>query len=448
MKKIALFSLLVALMPVVSFGGDVNSACYATKNCGGKSDMATYGMAAGGYLGLLTLPAGLVSIPASGALMYTGYKLGGAIGRVYGANEYIYFKDGTCLECDKHQWREDYECPNSTVVTNGAEVYKCHVEDDGDYWEEGYIIPVCKNSPVKEKDIKENAKYKFTLKDNMTNDGKRIKDGVYAFSGSVCKWIEQDGSAVVEKAPDTKPGNDDCPTCKKPTCDDWNTAEQKYCCKNAKTGKHHNTTVGVCVCDDNENKKWVWDASSGTGKCIDRGGQSDNKSDEECWYTFESEVQCTNGATIHKSERKKLGSDILGGASCESVKANLQPGSAALQGLIDHYCGNGGGNGGGNGDQNADKANKIKNAREKLSAFFKKIDSDRSVWKNADGSFNATRLASDLTAGVVLGTVGGVVSGVLIKKSQVEKGFDALNCTVNGQKIADWGDEFTVGLRR
>ena len=116
--------------------------------------------------------------------------------------------------------------------------------------------------------------------------------------------------------------------------------------------------------------------------------------------------------------------------------------------MIDHYCGNGGGNGGGNGDQNADKANKIKNAREKLSAFFKKIDSDRSVWKNADGSFNATRLASDLTAGVVLGTVGGVVSGVLIKKSQVEKGFDALNCTVNGQKIADWGDEFTVGLRR
>ncbi len=44
----------------------------------------------------------------------------------------------------------------------------------------------------------------------------------------------------------------------------------------------------------------------------------------------------------------------------------------------------------------------------------------------------AARLASDLTAGVVLGTVGGVVSGVVIKKKQVEKGFDALHCTVGG----------------
>lgn len=90
----------------------------------------------------------------------------------------------------------------------------------------------------------------------------------------------------------------------------------------------------------------------------------------------------------------------------------------------------------------------IKKAHNRLAEFFRKLDSDRSVWKNADGSFNGVRLASDLTAGVVLGTVGGVVSGVLIKKSQVEKGFDALNCTVGGQKIADWGDEFTVGLRR
>ncbi len=91
---------------------------------------------------------------------------------------------------------------------------------------------------------------------------------------------------------------------------------------------------------------------------------------------------------------------------------------------------------------------KISAARDRLAEFFKKTDSDKSVWKNADGSFNGVRLASDLTAGVVLGTVGGVVSGVLIKKSQVEKGFDALNCTVGGQKIADWGDEFTVGMRR
>lgn len=96
---------------------------------------------------------------------------------------------------------------------------------------------------------------------------------------------------------------------------------------------------------------------------------------------------------------------------------------------------------------NAD-SDKIRAAQTRLKEFFSKVDSDKSVWKNADGSFNGVRLASDLTAGVVLGTVGGVVSGVLIKKNQVEKGFDALNCTVGGQKIADWGDEFTVGMRR
>ena len=87
-------------------------------------------------------------------------------------------------------------------------------------------------------------------------------------------------------------------------------------------------------------------------------------------------------------------------------------------------------------------------AKDSINAFFNNAKSDASVWKNAEGKFNTARLASDLTAGVVLGTVGGVVSGVVIKKKQVEKGFDALHCTVGGQKVADWGDEFNIGLRK
>lgn len=98
--------------------------------------------------------------------------------------------------------------------------------------------------------------------------------------------------------------------------------------------------------------------------------------------------------------------------------------------------------------EKAELKKKFDAAADDLVPFFSKVESERSVWKNADGSFNATRLASDLTAGVVLGTVGGVVSGVLIKKAQVEKGFDALNCSVGGQKVADWGDEFKVGFKR
>ncbi len=95
-----------------------------------------------------------------------------------------------------------------------------------------------------------------------------------------------------------------------------------------------------------------------------------------------------------------------------------------------------------------DNAVAIANAKKVLDDFYTyaKDDKNRSVWKNSEGNFNTIRLASDLTAGVVLGTVGGVVSGVVIKKKQVEKGFDALHCAVGGQAVADWGDEFSVGF--
>ena len=100
-------------------------------------------------------------------------------------------------------------------------------------------------------------------------------------------------------------------------------------------------------------------------------------------------------------------------------------------------------------DAEKERQRRISEARLKISEFTSGIDmSKKSAWKTAEGKFNTARLASDLTAGVVLGTVGGVVSGVVIKKKQVEKGFDALHCTVAGQPIADWGDTFNVGLRR
>jgi len=67
-----------------------------------------------------------------------------------------------------------------------------------------------------------------------------------------------------------------------------------------------------------------------------------------------------------------------------------------------------------------------------------------SAWKNAEGKFNTARLASDSIAGVTLGAVGGIVSAVVTKKHQIKKGFEDLNCTLSGEKIADWGDEFQI----
>ena len=82
----------------------------------------------------------------------------------------------------------------------------------------------------------------------------------------------------------------------------------------------------------------------------------------------------------------------------------------------------------------------IENARQSLA-------SDASVWRTADGKFNVARLASDSIAGVVLGTAGGIITSNVVKKNQVKRGFDDVMCTVGGQSVADWGDEFRVGIR-
>lgn len=93
-------------------------------------------------------------------------------------------------------------------------------------------------------------------------------------------------------------------------------------------------------------------------------------------------------------------------------------------------------------------------ARERINAAVNKLTEFRlaagkgSVWKTKEGNFNGTRLASDMTAGVVLGTVGGLVSSNLIKKSQIKNGMEEIRCTVGGQIIAEYGDSFDVGVRR
>ena len=70
-----------------------------------------------------------------------------------------------------------------------------------------------------------------------------------------------------------------------------------------------------------------------------------------------------------------------------------------------------------------------------------------SVWKTADGNFNGARLASDSVAGVVLGTAGGLITSSVVKKNQIKNGFEDIKCTIGGQSVADYGDEFTVGVK-
>ncbi len=69
-----------------------------------------------------------------------------------------------------------------------------------------------------------------------------------------------------------------------------------------------------------------------------------------------------------------------------------------------------------------------------------------SAWKTTDGKFNTARLASDSIAGIVLGTAGGLITSSLVKKSQIKKGFEDIQCAIGGQSVASYGDEFTVGV--
>ena len=91
----------------------------------------------------------------------------------------------------------------------------------------------------------------------------------------------------------------------------------------------------------------------------------------------------------------------------------------------------------------AEAKNKIKSAHDAISAL---ANAKKTVWRDEEGKFNTARLASDSIAGVVLGTTGALVTSHLVKKKQTEDGFEALECTIGGQTVAGWGDEFSVGI--
>lgn len=98
-----------------------------------------------------------------------------------------------------------------------------------------------------------------------------------------------------------------------------------------------------------------------------------------------------------------------------------------------------------NDNKISDSTSIIKNAVAALNNL--QAGFDVSVWKTAEGKFNTSRLVSDSVAGVVLGTAGGLITSNVMKKNQVRGGFEDISCTIGGQVVADWGDEFSVGIR-
>lgn len=102
--------------------------------------------------------------------------------------------------------------------------------------------------------------------------------------------------------------------------------------------------------------------------------------------------------------------------------------------------------GGASNDATGAQVLTIQGLYRNLSEYHDKFRSKVSVWKNADGNFNTARLASDSIAGVVLGTAGGLITSNIVKKNQIENGFEDIKCTIGGQNVAAWGDQFRIGI--
>jgi hypothetical protein len=248
------------------------------------------------------------------------------------------------------------------------------------------------------------------------------------------------------------------------------------CCK----FKYSNWQNGQCVCDSKK-ARWIYDSKNKTGFCKNEskkpekpgkqpGKQPDKQPDaqpeqtpvtpvvteEDCYYTLDIDVKCSNGKKFHKGDSVKLtkeqvnkigGCDKAQDIAKQSIIDILQTAKQEYTAYIEFIklvCGDNATSISpiSTGPSNDD----VSDAVRTLEKFTSNASNQASVWKDADGNFNTARLASDLTAAVVLGTVGGVVSGVVIKKKQIGKGFEVLNCTVGGHKVAGWGDTFRVGL--
>lgn len=219
------------------------------------------------------------------------------------------------------------------------------------------------------------------------------------------------------------------------TCKDKRkTQTGKACCDVPKTQAIYDEKTDKCNCLV---PNAVFDIIQGKGQCVAKDATP--VVEGECEYYFTGSIECANGNQYFEKAKIKLPKSEIGKeCGTDILKADV----TRVMEIMKTLC------------KPADnfvilpEDDKVKKAQEVLSAFTASAKDEASVWRTAEGNFNGSRLASDITAGVVLGTVGGVVTGNIVKKNQVKKGFEALHCTVGGQKVSDWGDEFSVGLRR
>lgn len=514
---------------------DIMNACYAVTDCGGKtalrafvpssaSDAAlTLGLTGGALMVLggpfAVIPAGATIL--SGAALglagsIIGDDIGGKMSAAYSANEYIYFDNGKCIECDTHQFGEHYECPNGTIVFNGSKAMRCHTTASGDYWGD-MTLPVCAKSPIKNKS---EANTVATVNASVT---KEVHSGVGVYSGDACFYIDcvPGYEAVGGKCQKQGGGRGDtvknCLTSGHKAGDTW-----AVDCKTlgitggVKCGKRCNSdgseTGYVTQCENNYKLDGLafTDSKDKYKRCKKIGGQDTEPSVLEkclasrntaegkaCCYLPNSvatwdgqkcncviegmEFKIENGVGKCDAKQTQPGETFKCNAAhlallegwlvsckdkptivstinqikvlCASPNVTTEDFNAlwtVLMSLNPGECGT---------QPDLPPPPQVDDGAEKLRVSIRIIRDAHSnlsdmaegfkvsVWKDEEGKFNTSRLVSDSVAGVVLGTAGGLITSNVVKKNQVENGFEDMKCTIGGQVVADWGDQFRVGIQ-
>lgn len=197
-------------------------------------------------------------------------------------------------------------------------------------------------------------------------------------------------------------------------------------CINA--GGSWNITKNTCDCG--KSGELFWNGS----QCVKKSAQCRNETID--WLQSEA-IQYSNDKDISSLIEKIL--DECKENSNNIAQFNLDNDILKLKLLIKKY--------------EDEKTTGVTNSESKIKSFANDINgvmsnfSKKSVWTDKEGNFNKARLVSDSVAGVVLGTAGGLITSSIIKKNQTENGFEDISCTVGGQVVAGWDDEFTVGIK-
>lgn len=287
-----------------------------------------------------------------------------------------------------------------------------------------YLENVCRQGCGCDENTEECVLNEVTVR----NYGNNVK----AFIGEeMCICQRKSGGVVIPPVPHQQSCEEQYP----------NDPEAIACCK-SKRAERWDSVGRTCICKD-PTETWDPDLKD----CKKRTEPVDEA--KICYYDFDGNITC-NGRSIHVTKHELLSAEEvarLGIEDCRGldpavIRERVQRDRNLMNSLQEKWC------------REAPHITPVQddntdalNAMTSLNTFFRNTESSANVWKNKDGNFNTARLASDATAGVVLGTVGGIVSAKIIKKKQLEKGYDALNCAIGGQKVANWGDIFTVGRR-